>query len=621
MSKRKKPNKKSTDKRSSTARKPKSGIRSWHLAIGIFLFSFLLYANTINHGFVLDDDLVCVKNDFVQKGFAGLGDIFTSSWYEGFNGEKDAYYRPMMLAGFAVEKSLFGHSAKVYHVMNILWYGVAMVSLLFLLRQLFSERKPWFALAITLLYAAHPLHTEVVANIKSRDEIFALLGLVGMLYGMVKYEKLASRKWLLLSLSAFFFALLSKESSLAFLGLVPLTLYFFTKKNLKEILFKSIPYAIVAGAYLLIRAMIVSAGKTDFNPIDNSLFAANGFAEQTATAVAMMGKYVSLLFFPHPLIYDYSYAQIPLVGWGSWQALVSLAVILSALTYAVYTWGKRDKIAYSILFFAITSVITSNLFFLIGATFAERFMFVPSLGFCMFIVLLLYRFLEKPEQVKILWGIIGGLLLIYAGKTITQNPVWESNATLFSHGIQVAPNSARVNSYYGKSLYDKALQSKDAGTKAKLLQEARTYYDKAIQILPSYTQAYQNMGLVLEEQGHRDQALEIYQKGISTEPDYYPLYTNTGVLLYNQKRYTEALPFLQKAVEFGPNDPRNHNALGLTQYKLKNYDLAIAAYQRAHELQPTNIPYLGNLVTIHRELNQIEKAIFYDKQIKALQGN
>ena len=136
----------------------------WHLYLMVGLFTALLYTNTLNHGFVLDDDLVCARNSFVQAGFAGLADIFSSSWLEGFNSEKDGSYRPMVLAGFAVEKGLFGHSAKVYHAMNIFWYGMAMVVLILLLRKTFAERKPWIALAMVLLYAAHPLHVEVVCK-------------------------------------------------------------------------------------------------------------------------------------------------------------------------------------------------------------------------------------------------------------------------------------------------------------------------------------------------------------------------------------------------------------------------------------------------------------------------
>jgi tetratricopeptide (TPR) repeat protein len=588
------------------------------LSLVVGLFAVLLYANTLNHRFVLDDDLVCSKNRFVQEGFTGLADIFSSSWYEGFHGEKDSYYRPMMLAGFAIEKSLFGHSPKVYHAMNIFWYGISMIILVLLFRKMFTASKPWLVLAIALLYAAHPIHVEVVANIKSRDEIFSLLGLLGTLYGLVCYEEKGKKKWLVMSLGAFFFALLSKESSLAFFALVPLTLHFFSINSLKNIVIKSLPYAVMVGIYLLIRSTIISSEELNFGTLDNALFAAEGLGEQTATAVAMVGKYIQLLFFPHPLMYDYSFNQIPLVDWSSWQTILSLVIIMVALIYSMYGWRKKDKIAYAIWFFAITSVITNNIFFLIGTTFAERLMFIPSLGFCMLIVLILSRLLKKPSQEKIMFGIFGTILIFYIGKTFMQNSVWVSNETLFSHGIQVSTNSTRINAHYAKSIFDSALKTTDPRIRNTRLKESISYFEKSIEILPSHTQAYQNMGLALEELEQLDRALVIYQKGISTGPSYSPIIYNTGTLLFNMGKYEEALSYLQKAIEIEPNNDVFHNTLGLNQHRLQNYEAAIASYKIAHELQPDKILYISKLVAIHRELNQIETAIFYDKKITAL---
>ncbi|MEM6964028.1 MAG: hypothetical protein AAF573_04615 [Bacteroidota bacterium] len=125
------------------------------------------------------------KNDFVQAGIAGLGDIFTHSWYYGLTDTPDRYYRPMMLAGFAVETSLFGNDAKVYHIMNVLYYALSCAFLFFVIKLLFKNKNWLIALGATLLFTAHPLHTEVVANIKSRDEIFAFLGLLGVVYGNI----------------------------------------------------------------------------------------------------------------------------------------------------------------------------------------------------------------------------------------------------------------------------------------------------------------------------------------------------------------------------------------------------------------------------------------------------
>ena len=117
----------SPKKASSTNR----GLPNWWPALAVFAFAFLLYANTIEHGYVLDDDLVCNKNRYVQEGFSGLGDIFTHSWYYGFASTPDRYYRPMMLAGFAVENAVLGNEPSTYHLMNVFFFGAFFCRIVF----------------------------------------------------------------------------------------------------------------------------------------------------------------------------------------------------------------------------------------------------------------------------------------------------------------------------------------------------------------------------------------------------------------------------------------------------------------------------------------------------------
>ena len=100
------------------------------------------------------------------------------------------------------------------------------------------------------------------------------------------------------------------------------------------------PYSAIAGIYMLIRSAIVSSENAIIGTLDNALFAAEDLGERTATAVVMVGKYILLLFFPNPLGYDYSYNQIPLVDWDSWQALLSFVFILVALAYASVLVGE-----------------------------------------------------------------------------------------------------------------------------------------------------------------------------------------------------------------------------------------------------------------------------------------
>lgn len=587
----------------------------------LFLFAFLLYSNTLNHGFVLDDDLVCLKNNFVQDGLSGLGDIFSNSWYTGFTGSSDRYYRPMMLASLALDKSLFGSAASGFHFMNVLYYALNGLLLYLLLRFLFKSKSIWFALTVSLLFIAHPIHTEVVANIKSRDELLAFLGLIGMLYGLVKYGRSSAIGYYGLGLLSYLFAILSKEAALSFLGLVPLALFFFTELKIKRILLMMVPYGIVVLFYFLIRAQIVDPSPQPFGIIDNSLFAINTVSTRISTAISMLGTYLQLLIFPHPLSYDYSYNQIPAVGWGNWRVLLSLGIYLGLIYIAIKNLGKKHPISFGLFLFGITFAITSNLFFLIGATFAERFLFTPSLGYCIIIGYLMVHYLmpdtaKKPLK---LFALLGILLVLFSVKTLVRNQDWKSDNTLFSSGIKTAPNSSRAQSFYGTTRYDLALQSSNQAEKDRLLKEAISYFEKSLNVYPGFTETYQHLGRAYEANNEMNKAVESYLEATKIDPNYYNAFNNIAVIYYNQKNYNKALEYFQNAASIAPNNLVVQRGLGLTYEKLNQFDRAIDLFKQNLEEQKTE-QHLADLVRVYRTTGDIETAIFYDKQIKAMRG-
>ncbi|MFM8758730.1 MAG: hypothetical protein ACKODS_04200, partial [Methylophilaceae bacterium] len=132
----------------------------------------LLYGRCVGFDFTLDDDLFIRKNAMVQKGISGLADIFTRG---SLNESGIQPYRPVTLTSFVIEKVLFNNSKAIAHLINLLLYMGVLQILYLLIRKLFSDFHYLLSAAIVLLFAAHPLHTEVVASIKGRDELLAAL--------------------------------------------------------------------------------------------------------------------------------------------------------------------------------------------------------------------------------------------------------------------------------------------------------------------------------------------------------------------------------------------------------------------------------------------------------------
>lgn len=598
-------------------------LQRWLFAASIFAFAFLLYANTIGHGFVLDDDLVCKENRFVQSGIAGLGDIFSHSWYYGFSSTPDRYYRPMMLAGFAIETAFLGNEPSIYHLMNVFYYALGCAWLFLLMQLLFKDKSVWVPLSIALLFTAHPLHTEVVANIKSRDELFAFLGLLGVIYGLIQYDRKNNVVFFIVALLSYAFAILSKEAALAILGVVPLVFYFFTKTSWQKQGGQLVAFALVAVVYFGIRMQVIDPNPSTFGIFDNSLFAIESRGEQLSTAIGMVGQYFGLLLFPHPLSFDYSYNQIPAIGWGHWKLWSSLLAIGSLIYFAISGLKNKQPIAFGIILFALTFAITSNLFFLIGATFAERFMFVPLLGFCIVLTVLLFDYLPKliGNNALLVKGLLGIVVILYSFKTVTQNAAWESDETLFETGIHTAPNSFRTQSFYGVMLYRKALASDNPTERKQLLEHSVQHLKKSIETYAGFTETYQHLAATYEAQNNFPLAIQTYNAALAVESSYFPALINMGILYYKMKNYPEAITHLKKALHFSPDHIIAHRALGLTYKDAQQFESAAVHFKQAANSDPQNVTHLRDLVNLYRfDLKDIDQAIFYDKQVKQLTG-
>lgn len=323
-------------------------------------FAFVLYANTLNHEYTVDDDTVIKNNKITKKGISALPEIFTTAYRAGFWERKESLYRPLSVAMFAVEYSIAPEKPFVGHLMNVLLYALTAAVLFLLLSTLFANTNPILAFTATLLFIAHPLHTEVIANIKSRDEILCFLFAIASLLAMINYVKQKQTLQLVLSGVFIFMSLLSKENAITYVVIAPLTLYFFTGADKKQMITCTGMYAGATALYFVLRIAILG-GATNFTEIqlvNNSLIGAEGdFGKRFASAIYIMGRYIMLLFFPHPLSFDYSYNTFPLVTFGDFRALLSLAVIGGLAYYAIKGLKTKDPVAYGIFFFCINHFI------------------------------------------------------------------------------------------------------------------------------------------------------------------------------------------------------------------------------------------------------------------------
>lgn len=201
----------------------------------IALFVFVIYGNSINHGYNFDDEYV-ILNQKVQQGIKAIPDIFTSRY---FTSEDQSYgYRPITKITYAIEYSFFGLNPKISHLVNVLLYATTGVLLFLFLVKNFKTQPKWLWLVGTMLFLSHPLHTEVVNSLKNREEILSFLfGLAGLVFAF-EFSKSKKVKYLLMTLLATVLSILAKETGVIFLGFCAL---YFTLEYSKKMKLISVP--------------------------------------------------------------------------------------------------------------------------------------------------------------------------------------------------------------------------------------------------------------------------------------------------------------------------------------------------------------------------------------------
>jgi hypothetical protein len=543
----------------------------------IILTGFVFYMNTLANQFALDDAIVLIENKFVKKGFSGIDELLTKDSFHGYLGESaeltGGRWRPLSLIVFSVEYSLFGKKALFFHLTNVVFYGLCCLAFFFLLRRFVFKKNTMLAFVGTLIFTIHPIHTEVVANIKSLDELMSFLFLILTLYHALKYiDEGRDSKYLRIALSCFALGLLSKENGITFLIILPISIYFLTKENIKSIFILFIPYLTVGVIYLTIRFYIFGNNSFKETEILNAPFLYASLEQSFATKILLLGKYIWLLIFPHPLSYDYSYNQIPYVDFKNPYVWVSIMIHAALVIFCILKLRQKDLLALAVLFYLISISIVSNFIVDIGAPLGERLLFQPSAGFAIGTAILLYLIYEKvkiiPSGKTLAVAFVVVIIFLSGFKTIQRNRDWKNNETLFLSDVKTSPNSLKANNAAGSSLILISDSEPDIIKKTAMLQQALIYYRKAMEIDSTIVDPYLNEGVAYERLGEVEKAEAEWNKARKISPNHTKLkeydyilsvlFLKKGLSEAERKDYKKSLDYLHKSVKY--ND-RNGEAL------------------------------------------------------------
>ncbi len=566
----------------------------------LIIIAFGLNANTLFNEYVLDDAIVITENKFVEKGIQGIPEILNQSYFKGYKKLENlelpgGRYRPFSLMIFAIEYQFFGANPFVSHLINIILF-LLLIALLFKLFNLylFRQQNPYLAFVTCLLFAVHPIHTEVIANVKSRDEIITFVLLIASLLALIKHSEKRSISILIVSLLCFFLALLTKETAAVFVGIAPLATYFFLNHPLKKSARASIPLFLILIGYLFIRYIIIGVNYTSANDITNVPYLYATASEAFATKSYMLIKYLQLLFIPYPLSFEYGFNQIPYIHIISLPFFISILFLLVLLAYAIYTFKRRSIFSFSILYFMLTISLASNFIIDTGTPLSERLLFQPSLAFCIAVSVLYFQTAKRFKLPALSFLII--ILVLFSVKTVLRNSVWKNYDTLVLTDVISCPNSVRINQFARDIFLSKSINEKNAELKISYLKKGTFYGERMIGICPEVPDIYMNLGYAYYNLSDYNQAATIWEKGCQLEPSDSAAKMFSKILsdelyklangFYEQGKSDDAINCYLRSIELNNNNAESWYNLG-GNYFLRNDTInANKAWARVKYLDP-----------------------------------
>jgi len=571
----------------------------------------LLYAPSLSNGFTYDDPAV-VADATDLLSHPRLSALVSGDYFR-LSGEST--YRPLVTLTYIVDWRVGHGAAWAFHLQSVCWHLIAVGSLLVLLGRIGATDGVRYTSAA--LFGVHPALVEAVDAVAFREDVlvtaFGLLGLVLATGNRPRWR--AGR--LALAVLAFAAALLSKESGVVFLALVPLTLWAAAERRAAGSWRPTahwpeyISLVAITGAYLVVRFVLLPAHEDYGNRVGDSL------AASLATGAVAFGYYLKLLLYPFALCADYRGVVAIVSSAADWRIWFSL-VLLGALSAIAWRSRKEQPLmAWGWAWFLVSLGPVSNVV-PIPTFMAERFLYLPFVGLTVFAVLLVERLaVARVPQPQGILAITLVALIALSVATWRRHAAWASNEVLWQTTLRDFPTAQGAVHGYGSVLIAQGRYADGIAYLTRLLEDptigrdrraavrlelgfaydrlglldlARQSFEQAIAAAPA-PQARAGLALTYLKLDRMDEAKLQLDELLRAQPDDADGYSLLGAVFSRQGRSDDALAAWSEAVRLDPAIGSAHANIGVTLGNQGRLDEGIAALERALALEPGQAPW------------------------------
>ena len=513
------------------------------------------------------------------------------------------------------------------------------------------EHKQNIAFICTLLFLIHPIHTEVVNNIKCRDELLAFtFSMISFWYCLKTYQKITFKNILIIILFLVL-GLLSKKSAMLFLGIIPLSFVFYRKLNIKHLYLLITAVVLTFAIIFMFKYNVVTEEiKRNFYHFENPLYTEKfSLIQKLIIALKSFGFYTKLFIFPFPLRFYYGGNLIDFNA--SLDFVFFVGVFYFILTgYIIYKYRNKLFLFATLLYLGCIFPFVNFLSPSPGVI-AERFVFSASLGFCLVLttgiitVFKNFTFKSYSQLFSKPLVYLSSVIIICMIYTWTRNANWNSKLTLFENDMKHLEKSSKANSLLANEYFEMLRSTNKKYSDQVLIQKcikhyngaitndssffsaynnagviyysylndfktAKKYFRLAIRHRPLYAQAYENLGNCYKQEKNISKTLECYKKSIKINPKQYTAYMSIINLFFEEKEYDKTIKVINIAYSSFP-DNYELTAQEANCYLMKGDTIdAIEKYEEAYGLNP-NQNLAQFLAQKYKETGNISKVEFY----------
>lgn len=478
----------------------------WAAVVGAI--GFMLGVKTLGFSFVYDDYWTILDNGYLQSpgALVGLVDGTAAALSVPDAG------RPLLVAHHWIEWRVFGNLSHGYHLFSLLWHVAACVLAYLVVLELTGSGR--MAVAAGVLFAAHPIHAEVVAVVSFREDSMSCALALASWYVLLRSRHKQRGRRAFYAISAgflFFLGMASKESVPILLVAFPLAGSLCQGSSLRrEIIsgrweYLALAAAVAAGIgvrWALFGAVDPYQGPS--NPHPGDLWGAEGHVRiLTAARLVMVG-----------------FGQLGASGWGqaleycegpgTWTDPWSWFGVVGTVGLVVCAWAVRKRwpvSACGLAFMCIAFIPTSNLVWMPNIR-ADRFWYLSSFGFCLVAAeLALAAGRAAARKIPRGWPRIGTRWLVVGILAVTWGVSLQHRLRPFKKDRHLWIVAAGQASCHARALTGAAVSHLYKNRPAV----AERLVRRAIALRPGYAPAHQVLGRVMLAAGRPSKALEAFR--------------------------------------------------------------------------------------------------------------